>query len=136
MKKFLQFYHAANRHRRNWFHWPFRLSMMALACAVLLFAYIYLESNYYCLVGEGQCEITGTFLSDLLFNWFMIGAFFGFLVFAALAEGEFMLGIRKIARALEVDVEEVEEIEKKMEREGSRRSRAAKPKNRRARGFL
>ena len=132
MKKLLEYYRAANKHRRNWFHWKLRVSIIALLTIALLLVYYYLDSNYYCLVEAGQCHgLQGAFLSELLFNWFVLGAFFGFAVFAIAMEGEFILGLRKIVKALEKDAEEVEDLEKKLEKEGERRGSRAKPRKRR-----
>lgn len=126
MKKFLQYYHAAARHRRNWSHWKFRLFMVIATMAGFFAVMNHLEANFRCSLSAGQCaSLGGVFLSELLFQWFVAGAFFGFLVFAILMEGEFALGIRKIVRALENDVEEVEKIEKKVEQEGRTRQRKA-----------
>lgn len=85
--------------RRRFENWRWRVVVL---CAVLvLFAYAgwYAQNTYFSVIEtvEGKAPFL---LSDRLMEWFAYGFFAGFLAFAILAEGEFLLGLKRAAREL------------------------------------
>ncbi len=93
-KHLLSFYSGLHRHRLNWFDARLRFAAILLAAAVFWLAYNYFSSNYAVSVAGPQGA--AVLVSGLLFNTFVTGAIFGFILFAGIAEGEYVLGLRKI----------------------------------------
>ena len=93
-KHLLSFYSGLHSHRRNWFDARLRFAAILLTAAVFWLAYNYFTSNYPVSVNGPQGS--AVLVSGLLFNTFVTGALFGFILFAGISEGEYLLGLRKI----------------------------------------
>ncbi len=96
------FYISAHSRRRDFFSWKWRLFVMLLVAAVALVINDYVHDKYALAAAytiDPQTGGTTEFvLADKLFNWFMTGTLFGIIALAALYEGEFVLGLRKMIR--------------------------------------
>ncbi len=101
MQRMMRAYRVAHKYREEWYNVKWRAVVVMLAIAFIIFIYWYLGINkdYYWLVEVPSGE---TFwLSEKIFNWFMIGALFGIISVGMIFEGEFFLGLRHIARELD-----------------------------------
>ena len=96
VRNFLKAYHAAHQTRASWYHLQWRIFAALLAAAAIAVIYNYLTWKYPVFLVE-----YGAFLGEKYFSWFMIGALFGIVSMAAVFEGEFILGVKRVAREVE-----------------------------------
>src|SRR3989344_3410070 len=100
------YYVSAHKMRTDFFNWKWRLFIILIAALALLFINDYLQYKYTSAIvqeiqPDGTLAAADYALSGKLFNWFMTGVLFGIIALAALYEGEFILGLRKMAKSLE-----------------------------------
>lgn len=81
--------------------------MVLLTAALLALIYEYLTNKYF--YGLAYTPIGGEpvffVLSEKLFAWFVTGTIFGAVMLFLVFEGEFVLGLVKLARAIESEAE-------------------------------
>ena len=102
-KETLKLYHFANKQRDEFYSVKWRLLVIALIIAVMWFAYTSLQTAYPTSpdrVVTSATSNTALQASERMFNWFVTGFFAGFLAFALMFEGEFILATMKIAKKL------------------------------------
>ncbi len=93
---FLKAYHAAHQTRASWYHLQWRIFAALLAAAAIAVIYNYLVWKYPVFLVE-----YGGFLGEKYFYWFMLGVIFGLVSLAAVFEGEFILGVKRVAKEVE-----------------------------------
>ncbi|MBI5229191.1 hypothetical protein HY991_03705 [Candidatus Micrarchaeota archaeon] len=101
-KKFRDFsriYRMTHAFRRDWLSWKWRVFIILLTILVVVTVYQYLLVTY-----TGNASTVGhpeSFsIPEKLFNWFMTGFLIGAVAVALIIEGEFLLGVRRVAKAL------------------------------------
>lgn len=95
MHDLLRAYRVAHKYREEWYNIKWRAIVILVSVAFILFVYQYLDLKYYFYVQDYDF-----FLSERLFNWFMIGSLFGIIAVGMIFEGEFLLGLRNISKEL------------------------------------
>jgi multisubunit Na+/H+ antiporter MnhB subunit len=92
-KAVLRVYSRLHEHRKQWFSSNLRFAAMIVCVVLITLAYNYFEANYATAITEASGRVVT--VSSLLFNSFIAGAVFGIAVFLVIAEGEYLLGIRR-----------------------------------------
>jgi hypothetical protein len=100
LEQLYRYARAAEHRRRRFIDWRWRFLVFALVLVLFSYAYGYLRSVYFVVVEHVPGKVP-FLLSERLLEWFAYGFFAGFLVFALLAEGEFLIGLRRVTRDLE-----------------------------------
>ncbi|MBI4361080.1 hypothetical protein HY572_04900 [Candidatus Micrarchaeota archaeon] len=100
LKKYASFYKIAHHQRVQLFNLKWRLLVILVVAAAMFLVYEYLQWRYPVTFFD---ELRGkpVILSDRIFEWFGIGVAFGVIALAGLYEGEFMLGVRRLAKHFE-----------------------------------
>ncbi|MFH1200051.1 MAG: hypothetical protein V1708_03215 [Candidatus Micrarchaeota archaeon] len=96
VRNFLKAYHAAHQTRASWYHLQWRITAALFSAAAVALIYNFLFWRYNIFIPE-----IGGFLGERYFSWFMIGAIFGIVCLSAVFEGEFILGVRRVAKEVE-----------------------------------
>ncbi len=102
-KETLKLYKFANKQRDEFYNVKWRLFVALLIVLTMWYAYTYLQGAYPSTSERIVTSATsGTALqaSERMFNWFVTGFLVGFLAFALMFEGEFIIASMKIAKAL------------------------------------
>ncbi|MFH0972189.1 MAG: hypothetical protein V1835_06530 [Candidatus Micrarchaeota archaeon] len=120
VREILRAYKVAHKYREEWYNVKWRLVVVALSVLFICFVYWYLNSYkpYAYFIEE-----FGFLLSDRLFYWFMIGALFGIISVGLIFEGEFLLGLRNIAKEINQTEKALIERGKPPARKPSKRKR-------------
>lgn len=111
----LKLYKFANKQRDEFYNVKWRLVVIVLIAVVMYFTYNYLQTTYPVspdrLVASAS---SGTALqaSERMFNWFVTGFLVGFLAFALMFEGEFLIASMKIAKLLKFEAKPVKKRRK------------------------
>jgi hypothetical protein len=100
IKRFFHYYRIANRNRWDWISWKWRVFAVLVAAVVILYVSDYLTGKYFG-IATTMGHAAPFIISEKIFYWFMTGFFLGMIVVTLIFEGEFVLGIRKLARHLE-----------------------------------
>ncbi len=102
----LKLYKFANKQRDEFYNIKWRLFVIALIIIGMWFTSNYLQNNYPTsperLVVSATSN-TALQASERMFNWFVTGFFAGFLAFALMFEGEFLIATRKIAKLIKFE---------------------------------
>lgn len=94
----LTYYKFGHAQRKPWANVKWRVAITLLAVAGLLATQDYLYGKY----GVLSTAYSPPFvLADKLFYWFVTGFLFGVIAFALITEGEYLLGLWKIAKSME-----------------------------------
>jgi hypothetical protein len=99
----LKLYKFANKQRDEFYNIKWRLVVILLIVAVMWFAYSHLQAAYPSTPERLVSSTTsGTALqaSERMFNWFVTGFLVGFLAFALMFEGEFLIATFKLSKLL------------------------------------
>ncbi len=96
IRDFLKTYQVAHQTRASWYHLQWRLFAVLVSAAAIGVIYNYLFFKFPMFLPE-----YGTFLGERYFYWFMLGTLFGIVSLAAVFEGEFILGVRKVTHEIE-----------------------------------
>ncbi|MFH1106948.1 MAG: hypothetical protein V1787_03555 [Candidatus Micrarchaeota archaeon] len=113
-RQFLKAYSAVHQTRASWYHLQWRVFAALLAAAAVALIHSHLVNNYATIV-PGHL----TLLGEQYFYWFMAGGLFGIVAVAAVFEGEFLLGVRRVAH--EVEDEARQEFRQDRRRAGRKR---------------
>ncbi len=116
MKKlgnFLRTYTAAHQTRASWYHLQWRVFAALMSAAAIGIIYNYLTWKYAFYLPE-----FGAFLGERFFYFFMLGVLFGIVALAAVFEGEFILGVRRVANEIEHEAHQELDKGKKKRRRG------------------
>jgi uncharacterized membrane protein len=89
-------YQAAHQTRASWYHLQWRIFAVLASAAAIGIIYNYLFFKYTLYLPE-----YGAFLGDRFFYWFMLGTLFGIVSLAAVFEGEFILGVKRVTKEIE-----------------------------------
>ncbi len=102
LREALKLYKFANKQRDEFYSVKWRLFVALLIVVAMWFAYNYLQSTYPASPERLVASASGTALqaSERMFNWFVTGFLLGFLAFALMFEGEFLIASMKIAKLL------------------------------------
>lgn len=101
IRNFLKTYQAAHKTRAAWYHLQWRIFAVLVSAAAIFLVNNYLTWKFPLYIPE-----LGAFLGERFFYWFMIGALFGIVMAAAVFEGEFILGVRRVAKELEAEAKQ------------------------------
>ncbi|MFH0713672.1 MAG: hypothetical protein V1722_03925 [Candidatus Micrarchaeota archaeon] len=102
-KETLKFYKFANKQRDEFYSIKWRLFVTAIIVVIMWFVYNHLQTTYPSapeMAIISAASGTAVQASDRLFNWFVTGFFVGFLAFALMFEGEFLIASMKISKLL------------------------------------
>ncbi len=101
------YYLLAHKRRQEWANWKWRIFAILLVLVVMFYVRDYLTQNYYATVEftKPGGEAAAFVLADKLFYWFATGMIIGMVALAMIYEGEFVLGLLKIARGVESEFE-------------------------------
>lgn len=131
------YYVSAHGIRRDFYNWKWRLFVALLAALVILYVNDYLQDKYaltvvYNVNPQGGILPADYTLAGKIFNWFMTGTLFGIVLLAALYEGEFILGLRKMMNRVERNAERAvgKAFSMPMAPSASRGRKAVKPRKR------
>ncbi|MBU1197559.1 hypothetical protein KJ765_03520 [Candidatus Micrarchaeota archaeon] len=113
-KEFVKAYKYIHKTRASWYHLQWRLFAIVVAAAAIGLIHNYLFFKFNIFLPE-----YGAFLGERFFYWFMLGILFGIVTVAAVFEGEFMLGVRRVAK--EVESEARQEFKKPIRKRRQRR---------------
>ncbi|MCX6768126.1 MAG: hypothetical protein NTY90_05385 [Candidatus Micrarchaeota archaeon] len=102
IERFVRYHKVLTRERQASFDAPWRLFIIVVAGLILYYAWSTLQAKY--AVTSLPSAVPGT-IGDILFNWFFYGMVLGALLFAFLFEGEYFLGLWKLASGVQKDVE-------------------------------
>ncbi len=102
LKHAMRYYYHSLHHRRQWSNAWFRVFMLGVFGFLMLFVWDFFDKSYGSSVALGGKVVV---LSQLLFSWFFMGLVLGVALVVAIAEGELMLGFRKIARGVGAEVD-------------------------------
>ncbi len=101
--KLLNFYKFANKQRDEFYNVKWRLVIAALIVVIMWFVNSHLEFTYPTTADNLVTSIssgTTAQASERMFNWFVTGFLVGFLAFALMFEGEFLIASTKLAKIL------------------------------------
>lgn len=96
LRKLGHYYWLARTHKRRYVDWRWRALVFLVVVALFAYTGKYVQDVYFVVVNDVPTKVP-FLLADRLMEYFAWGFFAGFLVFALLAEGEFVIGIRKLA---------------------------------------
>lgn len=119
----LKFYRFANKQRDEFYNVKWRLFVALLIVIVMWFIYDHLTQAYPSSLDRAVVsEISGTTLqaSERMFNWFVTGFLAGFLAFAIMMEGEFLIATSKLAHRLAEDIGLASKSSSKLKKRGKR----------------
>lgn len=107
LKMLTAYYLLAHKRRQEWANWKWRVFAILVVLVVMFYVRDYLDANYYAAVSfmKPSGETAAFVLADKLFYWFATGVIIGMVALAIIYEGEFVLGLLKIARGIEADFE-------------------------------
>lgn len=115
----LKLYKFANKQRDEFYNVKWRLVVAVLIVIVMWYANFHLQSSYPSTAERLISSATsGTAVqaSERMFNWFVTGFLVGFLAFALMFEGEFLIATVKLSKLLKVDVEKPSRQKRKAKR--------------------
>jgi len=98
LKKIAKYYRLTQPTRAQWHSTTWRIIVILLAIVLSLYVNDYLQGKYFQAV---ELPSGVVILADKLFSWFMTGVIFGILLVGLMYEGEFIIGLNKLTRALE-----------------------------------
>ena len=101
VQRFLKYQKVLSRQRHVSFNAPWRVLVILVSALLLYYAWSVLHLHY---TGTSIPLGMGT-IGDLLFNWFFYGMVIGAALFAFLFEGEYVLGVWKLASSVERELE-------------------------------
>ncbi len=99
----LNFYKFANKQRDEFYNVKWRLVVALIIVAVMWFVNFHLQSSYPLISANLITSASsGTVVqaSERMFNWFVTGFLIGFLAFAIMFEGEFLIASMKLTKLL------------------------------------
>ncbi len=107
LRETLKLYSYANKQRDEFYNVKWRLFIGLLIVIGMWLVYNYLETAY----PASQARLVASQLSGTelqaharMFNWFVTGFLAGFVAFAIMFEGEFLIAARKIAKQINLDL--------------------------------
>ena len=103
LKETLKMYKFANKQRDEFYNVKWRLFLAVVIIVVMWFAYTHIQTAYPSTADRLiEPETSGTIAqaNERLLNWFVTGFLVGFLAFALMFEGEFVITSFKIAKML------------------------------------
>ena len=104
--KLLNFYKFANKQRDEFYNVKWRLVIAALIVLIMWFVNFHLQSTYLPISENlvlSTSSGTNVQASERMFNWFVTGFLTGFLAFAIMFEGEFLIASMKLTKLLHLD---------------------------------
>ena len=101
MERFLRYRKVLARQRHISFSAPWRIFIMGVAALLLYYMWSVLQSKY----TGSTIPLGAGSIGDLLFAWFFYGMILGVMLFALLFEGEYLLGVWKVASSVEKQLE-------------------------------
>jgi len=107
LKEVLKLYRFANQQRDQFYNVKWRLFVGLLILVAMWFAYTTLTADYPATADRVVVSATSNTslqASQRMFNWFIVGFMLGFLAFALMVEGEFLIATSKAAHKLAEDV--------------------------------
>lgn len=119
---FLHFYKYANSQKDKFYNVKWRLLLGLLLIVVFYQVSQYLPTVYPNIPDNVITNIesqTAVFASERMMNWFLTGFFLGFLAFALMIEGEFILAVkntRPLDKELDMAEHAIENVEKDLTR--------------------
>ena len=116
-ENFWKTYKHAHKNRMGWYHLKWRAFAILLTAALVTILYNFLIWRYPDYLIEH-----GFTLGERFFYWFMAGFIAGAIALAGIFEGEFILGVRKVAKEIHEEAEE-EFSEERRKPAGRRRKR-------------
>ncbi len=102
-KDVLKLYRFANQQRDQFYNVKWRLFVGLLILVSMWFAYSTLTTDYPSTADRlvvSATSNTSLQASQRMFNWFIVGFMLGFLAFALMVEGEFLIATSKAAHKL------------------------------------
>jgi hypothetical protein len=100
--RFVRYQRVLGRQRHVSFNAPWRVVIIALSALVLYYVWSTLTFKYaVASLPAGSPETIGS----LLFSWFFYGALLGIITFALLFEGEYLIGVWRLAGKVEKGLE-------------------------------
>jgi hypothetical protein len=110
----LDYYRFGQMQRKPWANTRWRIGVTLLAMAALFITQDYLQGKY----GVLSADYSPPFLiSDKLSYWFIAGFLFGVVSYALITEGEYLIGLWKVAKTIEKGVgKEIEREAKGVEK--------------------
>ncbi|MFH1247017.1 MAG: hypothetical protein V1644_01425 [Candidatus Micrarchaeota archaeon] len=107
-REVLNFYKFANKQRDEFYNIKWRLLIIAFIVVGMWFVYSHLQTAYP--VSDGNLILssssgTSAQASERMFNWFVTGFLAGFVAFALMFEGEFLLATIKLSKLLHLSEE-------------------------------
>ncbi len=91
--RFLEYQRVLARQRHVSFNAPWRVFIIVVSALLLYYAWSVLHFEY---TGD-SIPLGGGTIGDLLFNWFFYGMIIGAALFAFLFEGEYIIGVWRLA---------------------------------------
>ena len=101
----LKLYKFANKQRDEFYNVKWRLVVAAIIFLVMWFVSSYLQTAYPAIPENLVTSASsGTALpaNERMFNWFVTGFLVGFLAFALMFEGEFLIATFKLSKLLKI----------------------------------
>ena len=107
LKEVLKLYRFANQQRDQFYNIKWRLFVGLLILIAMWFAYTALTTDYPATADRlvvSATSQTSLQASQRMFNWFVAGFMVGFLAFALMVEGEFLIATSKAAHKIAEEV--------------------------------
>ncbi len=101
-QRFLKYHRVLTKQRHVAFHPVWRVFIIVVAGLILYYAWGTLQAKYS--ITALPPGVPGT-IGDLLFKWFFYGMLLGVMLFAFLFEGEYLLGVWRLAKGVEKTME-------------------------------
>ena len=102
MQRFVRYQRVLTRQRHVTFNAPWRIFLILVAALIMYYAWSTLQAKY--AVTALPPAVPGT-VGDLVFKWFFYGMLLGVVIFAFLFEGEYLLGVWRLASGVEREME-------------------------------
>ncbi len=104
-RKFLDYYRYASLNRRSWLSIKWRLFVVLLLMSFMLVVQEYLRFKYVAeIAASPESFLVAEFILSKVFYWFFVGIMAGALAAWLIFEGEYAIGVYKMAQKMEHSV--------------------------------